>query len=382
MLTALSTNPRKRSNTHTQVYSGNARSMTELINPDRIRGAWAGRISGCLLGKPLEILSFKEGHEGIEAYLRHAGAWPLAGYVPLIEGTIVADRASSCREKLERAEADDDINYTILALLLLETHGFGFDRADVARQWLNLLPAGTTWTAERAAYRCLLDNMDDEFVNGGEPGFDLALCSENEFNDWIGAQIRADLYGWVCPGRPEQAAELASRDAALSHRGEGIYGAAFIAALGAAIPAAPDLYEAILVALEQLPADSEVSRAVRIGVDAVAETDGMQAIRESYEGVSPVHTVNNLALVIWALVGADGDFESAIVRAATAGWDTDSNAATVGGLAGLANAGVEDKWTAPWAGRVATNLGGYAEFQLDDLVERTMAVARAIGTDS
>ena len=344
----------------------------------RIRAAWAGRISGCLLGKPLEVLSFQEGAPGLEDYLRRAGAWPLEGYAPLIEGTVVDARRSSCREFLERAEADDDINYTILALMLLEAHGAVFSRADVARQWLNLLPAGTTWTAERAAYACLLANMDDEFVNGGEPGFDLALCADNAFNEWIGAQIRADLYGWVCPGQPGLAAELASRDAELSHRGEGIYSAAFVAALGAAIPASTDIERAIERALAEVPADSAVAGAVLLGVEAAGRSDGMDAIRRRYEGLSPVHTLNNLALVVWALAGAGADFDAAIVRAVTAGWDTDSNAATVGGLHGLAYGDIGRKWTAPWAGRVATNLGGFGELALDDLVERTVAVARSI----
>jgi hypothetical protein len=58
--------------------------------------------------------------------------------------------------------------------------------------------------------------MADEFVNGDPPGFDLALCSDNDFNEWIGAQIRADLHGWVCPGQPALAAELATCDVAVA----------------------------------------------------------------------------------------------------------------------------------------------------------------------
>ena len=223
------------------------------VDPSRIRAAWQGRVCGCVLGKAVEVLSFQQGRTGLNAYLEVSGALPLRDYVPLIEGTIV-DRLGrdSCQGQIVRAEPDDDINYTLLALLLLEDKGIAFETADVARAWLRLLPAGTTWTAERAAYRTLLCNMADEFVNGDEPGFDLAECSDNDFNEWIGAQIRADLYGWVCPGRPALAADLARRDASLSHRGEGINGAAFIAAFGAAIPATKDLDEALNVALEQI----------------------------------------------------------------------------------------------------------------------------------
>ena len=91
----------------------------------------AGRVSGCLLGKPLEVLSFQQGRSGIEAYLREAGALPLDDYVPLVEGTVVARRErATCRGHMTRAEPDDDIGYTMLALLLLEEHGAGFTAAD------------------------------------------------------------------------------------------------------------------------------------------------------------------------------------------------------------------------------------------------------------
>ena len=156
--------------------------MTDVqISADRIRAAWQGRVSGCILGKPVEVLSFQEGREGVESYLRQGRAWPLRDYVPLVDGaSLRSDASACCHGQFSRAEPDDDINYSVLALLLLEEHGEAFGTPDVARAWLKLLPAGTTWTAERSAYRTLLDRMDDEFVNGAEPGFDLAECSDND----------------------------------------------------------------------------------------------------------------------------------------------------------------------------------------------------------
>jgi ADP-ribosylglycohydrolase len=332
-----------------------------------------------MLGKPVEVLSFQQGQPGLEAYLRQAGALPLRDYVPLVEGTIVDRLARDyCKGRFSRAEPDDDINYTVLALLVLEGKGSGFETADIARAWLRLLPAGSTWTAERAAYRALLNNMSDEFVNGEEAGFDLNDCSDNEFNECIGAQIRADLYGWVCPGRPALAAEFARRDASLSHRGEGVHGAAFIAALGASIPATGCLDDALDAALEQIPADSKAAVAVRLGRELAEESDAVDRLHEEYAGMSPVHTLNNLALIVWALCSANGDFGAAIGNAVAAGWDTDCNGATVGGLFGLTGAPIPDSWTRPWAGRIGLSLAGYTELQLDKVVDRTMAVARSL----
>lgn len=349
------------------------------IDPARIRAAWQGRVSGCLLGKPVEVLSFQEGRTGLAAYLEGADALPLRDYVPLVDDTIVDSLGRDCcLGHIERAEPDDDINYTLLALLLLEDRGTAFETDDVARAWLRLLPAGTTWTAERAAYQTLLNKMSAEFVNGAEPGFDIAECSDNEFNDWIGAQIRADLYGWVCPGDPALAAELAQTDASLSHRGEGVYGAMFVAALGAAIPAFETLDLAIDAALAQIPDDCKVAAAVNFGRDLAGDPDAVERLQQEYAGMSPVHTLNNLALVVWALCSANGDFGTAIGEAVAAGWDTDCNGATVGGLFGLTGEEIPEAWTRPWAGRIGVGLAGFAEVELDDVVARTVAVAEKI----
>lgn len=355
--------------------------MAALIaDPKRIRAAWEGRISGCILGKPVEVLSFEQGLDGLLAYLDDVRALPLRDYVPLKRGSLVDELGRACcHGHINRAEPDDDINYTVLSLLLLEKHGLAFDTADVARAWLRLVPAGATWTAERAAYRALLDNMADEFVNGAPPGFDLAACSANEYNEWIGAQIRADLYGWVCPGHPRLAADLARRDASLSHRGDGVYSAMFVAALGALIPATPDLDAALDAALEEIPEDCAAAAAVRFGRSLAGDDDAVTRLHADYEELPPVHTLNNLALVTWALCSARGDFSVAVGNAVAAGWDTDCNGATVGGLMGLSGSTIPDHWTRPWRGRVGVSLAGYSEFTLDDLAARTAAVTQKFG---
>ena len=200
----------------------------------------------------------------------------------------------------------------------------------------------------------------------------------NAWNEWIGAQNRADVYGWVCPGRPELAADLAIRDASLSHRNDGVYGAAFIAALGAAIPITADLDEAVRIALQHIPENSGAANAVKLGRGLAAADNAVEQLHAEFAGMSPVHTLNNLAVVVWALVSADGDFSAAIGNAVTAGWDTDCNGATVGGLFGLTGHPIPLHWTEPWAGRVGVNLAGEREYSLAELVARTADVARSL----
>jgi ADP-ribosylglycohydrolase len=349
------------------------------IDEARIRNAWAGRISGCQLGKPVELLSMRRGRGAVLSYLGDAGALPLRDYVPLIEGTLV-DRfgRASCRGQFSSSEPDDDINYTVLALILLERHGLELSTEDVARAWLTLLPAGVTWTAERAAYRTLLDRAPDAFAYGAAPGFDVRECAQNDYNTWIGAQIRADLYGWVCPGRPELAVDLARRDAALSHTGDGMHGAAFVAAAGAAIPSTASFDEAFDVASQEIPEQSDAAAAVRFARSLAGTPDAVDQLHRRYGDLSPVHTVNNLAVVVWALLAHEDDFSAAIGEAVAAGWDTDCNGATVGGLWGLTGRPIPEHWLAPWRGRVGVALAGVGELAHEDLVARTIAVADKI----
>jgi len=351
--------------------------MNELER--RIKSAWQGRVSGCMLGKAVEALSAMSGRDELHAYLNKANALPLRDYVPLIDDAPDLILGKTCKGQFGTASSpDDDINYSVLALELLETHGRDLTTEDVARAWIMRLPAGMTFTAERAAYRTLVHEGSEWFgLAKIPPGFDLARCSDNEFNDWIGAQIRADVYGWVTPGNPDLAAALARTDASLSHRGDGVHGAVLVAAWGAAIPAAENVSRALDRASTLIPPDSRAARAIALGRQLAESGQGALAIHERYGDLSPVHTLNNLALVVWALLSHPDDFAAAIGEVVAAGCDTDCNGATVGALWGLQGKPIPEHWTAPWHGRVGVSLAGTGEFELDDLVSRTVAVARS-----
>lgn len=345
---------------------------------DRLRGAWQGRVSGCMLGKAVEAYSMTTGPDKVTEYLESVSALPLRDYIPLAEEPPPLLLAGCCRGQFEASAPDDDINYSVLALEMLEAHGVALSTEDVARAWMNKLPVGMTFTAERAAYRTLLMKSHEWFSMGAQAGFDLAECSDNEYNDWIGAQIRADVYGWVTPGNPALAAKLATADASLSHRGDGVHGAVAVAAWGASIPGSADLTAALDVATALIPKGTGAAKAIRLGRETAEAGEDASRIHATYAELPPVHTNNNLALVVWALLSHPDDFSAAIGDVVAAGWDTDCNGATVGGLWALQGKPIGEAWTTPWRNRVQVSLAGQGELDLEALVSRTARVAEAL----
>jgi ADP-ribosylglycohydrolase len=212
------------------------------------------------------------------------------------------------------------------------------------------------------------------FPFGAPPLFDIEECSDNPYNDWIGAQIRADLYGWVTPGEPTEAASLARTDAALSHRGEGVHGAVVIAVAASLVGAGWGPVRAFEEAASYIPSDSASAGAIALGLSCAKDPDASQ-LHTEFEGMSPVHTVNNLALVTWGLTRNTDDFGAAIGDTVSAGWDTDCNGATVGGLWGLSGREIPTRWSLGWNGLVETSLSGHAVLHLNDLVDRTVALS-------
>ena len=76
---------------------------------------------------------------------------------------------------------------------------------------------------------------------------------DNPFCQWIGAAIRSDGFGWAAAGLPELAAEMAWRDARLSHRRNGNYGEMFLAAAQSAAFAVSDPLDAVRAGMAEIP---------------------------------------------------------------------------------------------------------------------------------
>jgi len=348
---------------------------------DRVHAAWLGRIAGCNLGKPVEYGAHWT-VEHIRDYLTLADAYPLTDYIPVLDPMPAGFELRECwpettRGRVNGSARDDDIDYTILALHLLETHGTaGLRTEHVGEAWTELFPVAQVFTAERAAYINLVNG-----VRGPE-----VARFRNPYREWIGAQIRGDMFGYVHPGEPWTAAALAHRDAALSHVGNGVYGEMWAAALVAAAFTASGAGEALAAARSVVPPRSRLHEALehveRLHADGADWEEALAAIRSAYGHYSWVHTVNNAAAVAAALLWSGGDWTAAVGRVVMSGWDTDSNGATVGSVAAVlagSPSALPGRFTEPLADRTQSALFGFDNSAISGLAERTVRLARSAG---
>jgi ADP-ribosylglycohydrolase len=342
--------------------------LGEAALRDRILGAWLGRCAGCTLGRPVENWS----RQAIRGYLEPAGAYPIADYLPVQEPPPSAHAAwlDSARGRIHGAPRDDDLDYTMLALDVLERHGRDFTSAAVAGRWLALLPFLQVYTAERAAYRNLVAGLTPP----------RTATHVNPYREWIGAQIRADAYGYVSPGDPAGAARMAFRDAAVSHTANGLYGAMWAAALIAAAFVERTMDAALRVALAVVPGRSRLAEALSGVLELHAGGLDWERARDVLEqrhgALGPVHTINNAAVVSAALLWGEGDFTRTIGLAVQGGWDTDCNGATAGSAFGAMHgaAAIPRHWLAPLGDRIRSALFGFDGVRVSELAERTYRV--------
>jgi ADP-ribosylglycohydrolase len=345
---------------------------------ERLKGAWVGRIAGCLLGKPLEGLYARE---RIWPLLKGSGNYPMDRY--LFKADLTEEQFESIPGHAKgwlgdiiegAAPRDDDTDYTVFALKLVETYGRDFTPDQVLEGWLRWIPVFSTCTAERVAYRnALLGMLPPE-----------TAAYENPFREFIGAQIRGDFFGYINPGKPNKAAEMAFRDASISHVKNGIYGEMFIAAMLAAAACLGDAEAVIRAGLDEIPEKSRLFEDVgqvlawhKAGLGAEEIIQKIHARFNDRNAFDWCYTNSNAMIVAMALLCGGNDVGRSICLAVQAGFDTDCNGATAGSIVGMMTgfSAIDPKWYTPFQCKVATSIQDFSVADVKSLAERTLALA-------
>ena len=339
----------------------------------KLLGAWTGRACGCLLGKPVECMRSDE----LIPLLKETGNYPMHRY---ILSTDITDEVCShykfwLRNKpyadtVDGMPVDDDTNYVVLAQQIVEDCGRRFDSEDVANAWMKYQSVYSYFTAERIAYV--------NFINCIKPP--ASAMYKNVCREWIGAQIRGDYFGYINPGKPEKAAEMAFRDARISHVKIGIYGEMFTSAMIACAAVTDSIEDIIFGGLAQIPSTSRLFESVMKIMDAhkngATVDDCFNMIHSAYDEHTDrgwCHTISNAMIVTAALLYGEGDFGKSICRAVEMAFDTDCNGATVGSVMGMRNGidGIDECWKKPINGKIHTSIFGVGTVDIEKAVDKT-----------
>nr|MDO8117385.1 ADP-ribosylglycohydrolase family protein [Candidatus Sigynarchaeota archaeon] len=325
----------------------------------RVHGGFTGRVVGSTLGLPIEGKTY-ETIKQIHGYIND--------FVDIKYN----------KEGVFDGIINDDELYEIILLLALRKKGKNLTMMDVAREWLDRLEGFRfVFTAERVA----LERFKKGIFLFGEN-----LIPGNDFYDYIGAQMRGEMPGWIHPGDIKSAVDLAITDASVSHARDGIAGEAFVSALVSGAFSIPDehvhgeyvdendLHELIERATMAIPGRGQYIQVLdrvrelytarpaawernfiefRDYVEGdlfdglYADSDGkrQQELLKSYF----VHVLPNAGIIMLALLHSGGSFSEALKISAGCGMDTDCNCGNIGGIFGtiIGQENIPDKWKRP-----------------------------------
>lgn len=341
----------------------------------KIHGAWMGRVVGCMLGKPVEGMHTYHLHK----ILKGSDNFPMNRYIKKSDlGKEFIEEKNNAWivnkpwiDTVSYMPYDDDTNYTVMGQIIIDRFGRDFVPYHVADTWLKLQPKESYCTAERVALR--------NFLMGYYPP--ESAIYKNPYREWIGAQIRGDYFGYINPGKPEEAARMAYNDACISHIKNGIYGEMFASAMIAAAATAENAEAIILAGLGEIPKTSRLFESVMSVVNMYREGKTKEEcysyIHSKWDeknGHDWCHTISNAMIVAYALLWCEDDFSKAVCMAVEIGFDTDCNGATVGSIMGMRKGidGIDEQWTKPLNDTIETTLTGVGFVKISEMAKKTL----------
>ena len=345
----------------------------------RLYGAFFGRCAAVILGKPLEMGLTKS---FIKEYLESVGEYPLNDFVSprseKLNFTLREDCVYSTKDNVKFAQSDDDINYTLLGLLLVEKHGLDIEPWMIGNNWANNIPFYWCWCASRVAYYHL--------VNGTLP-VEKIPYTLNPWRECIDGQIRTDIWGYIFPAKHYEACKYSHLDTSYSLTKNGIYGGMFVAgALACALSENPTVDRIIDAGLASIPKKSRLYEAIDNVRNWYRETEDWQAtadkLLEEYKEIPCEGTINNMAVVALGIIAGGLDYTKSITVATMCGLDTDCNAGTVGSIVGAAVGidGIEKRWYEPLNDTIKSVVASVGECKISDICERIIKAKEKVNS--
>jgi len=240
----------------------------------------------------------------------------------------------------------DDTEFALLtAEILLRSRG-NPGRDDVIEAWRKHVLVEDELTRGGASEREAATNIRRGIVAPESGRFNTYAASD-------GAAMRAAPAGIVAAGNPDHAAQLAERDAEISHWGEGVWGAQTVAAAVSVAIAGGSVEEIFDAGMSRAPEESwlrhnfEQALALMDNHDRDLHSVWMelhQILRGEYKASVPEAVVSAFSVFLLT----EGEFRSGIVYSGNFGRDSDTVGAIAGALAGarVGLANIPETWVA------------------------------------
>ncbi|HMF31391.1 MAG TPA: ADP-ribosylglycohydrolase family protein [Candidatus Lokiarchaeia archaeon] len=356
---------------------------------DKCHGSWVGKVTGSTYGMPFEGKNprwLAKTYKQVAGWQKRHGAG----------GGVI----------------NDDEQFELVALICLEQEGYDAFTVDMlARYWAEYLNPKFIFTAEKQ----VVENWAQ-----GVPPAESALPANNPWWDFIGAQMKGELFGQLAPGNLEEATRLAKIDGAVAHHGIGVDGEVFVACMvsqgmvSSTIPTRAELADHIRVALDHCtPGNVYVDLMEHVLAWSAGNPEplGWKTVFEKVENwwreeILPVlidqeesapthperksilmscamnpwgvcHVLPNAGIVAIALLYGAGDFGQSLQIAAMMGYDADCNVGNCGGILG-AYYGYElvpDYWRSFTKDEILAVVRDWEDPSLSHLAERVLGVS-------
>jgi len=270
---------------------------------------------------------------------------------------------------------DDDTSFQLVFFSCIEKNGPDIGCQAIGKSWLELCPKrylDLGMLAEGIAYIKLVDG-----ILPPETG-------KHRLSTAIGGQMKAEICGLICPGRPDLAAEYGRRDGVVAHAGDGVYGEQYVAAMIAKAFCENNVENIMLDALKQIPKDSKYARSVRKTIELYKKYPNSENAFKEYLSTKDTsetfHNYWDAGIVNLTLLYGKGDFEKSLLLAASYGHDTDCNCATVGALLGCISGAdaIPKKWADPIGDKFASDTKGFENCKISELAQRICKKGREV----
>jgi hypothetical protein len=192
---------------------------------DKIAGGWAGKMIGVTYGAPTEFRALGRTYED-------SIKWKPSD----IKGSIW----------------QDDIYVQLTFLMTMDK--YGIDAPSKLYQQMFATAGYPLWHANMQARKNYYDSIFAPL--SGTPEYNIHA-------DDIDFQIEADYIGFMCPGMPRTATQIADKIGRIMNYGDGIYGGIFVAALYSEAYFTTDIPQIIDRALLSIPPESDYNKIVR-----------------------------------------------------------------------------------------------------------------------